>query len=42
MAAYRCAHCGQTVQRASTKRWIRSLCGTTGRTVHLMRVRWPA
>ena len=32
---YRCKHCNQTVNRPSNKKWIKSLCGKTGKTVHL-------
>lgn len=35
---YHCKHCGKTVERASTKKWIRSWCATVGKLVHLMRV----
>lgn len=35
---YRCNHCGQTVERDSTKRWIRSWCSATGQTTRLWRV----
>lgn len=37
-ATYRCSHCGQTVERASTKAWIRSYCQQADRSVHLLRV----
>ena len=36
---YRCKHCGKTVLRESTKAWIKSVCGQTGKTVHLMKVK---
>jgi hypothetical protein len=36
---YRCNHCGKTVLRDSTKAWVRSFCETTGRHVHLVRVK---
>ena len=35
---YRCVHCGKTVRRDSEKRWIKSYCDGTGRTVRLQRV----
>lgn len=35
---YYCAHCKKTVLRMSNKAWIKSYCGPTGRTVHLVRV----
>lgn len=37
-ADYRCKWCGKVVKRRSAKAWIRSVCGDTGRTVHLTRV----
>jgi hypothetical protein len=36
---YRCHHCGKTVLRESTKRWLTSYCETTGKTTRLWRVR---
>lgn len=36
---YRCKHCGKTVLRVSDKQWIKSICGETGRDVHLTLVR---
>jgi len=38
MTRYRCNHCGNIVLRDSTKRWIKSYCDTTGRTVRLWRM----
>lgn len=35
---YHCKHCGKTVQRESAKQWIKSICGATGKTVHLLKV----
>lgn len=40
MAEYRCNHCGKTVKRDSTKRWIASYCDATGKTTRLWRVAW--
>jgi phage FluMu protein Com len=41
VSAYRCKHCGKTVQRDSDKAWIKSYCDDTDRDVHLMRVKEP-
>jgi DNA-directed RNA polymerase subunit RPC12/RpoP len=30
MSKYRCNHCGKTVERDSTKRWITSMCDASG------------
>ena len=38
MSKYRCNHCGQVVERDSTKRWIKSLCERTGKTTRLWRL----
>ena len=38
MSEYRCNHCGQTVRRDSTKRWIESYCEETGRDTRLWRI----
>jgi transposase-like protein len=35
---YHCKHCGKTVVRKSDKRWIKSICETTGKTVRLQKV----
>lgn len=34
---YRCKHCGKVVERDSDKKWVKSYCDTTDRTVHLVR-----
>ena len=39
MNLYRCKHCGSVVERDSEKAWIKSICGTMGRDVYLMRVK---
>lgn len=36
---YKCKHCCKVVWRESKKKWIKSYCSTTGRTVHLMRAK---
>ena len=36
---YKCNHCRKVVQRDSEKRWLKSLCGTTGRMTRLWRVK---
>ena len=38
MNKYRCCHCKKVVNRASEKRWVKSFCEATGRTVHLVLV----
>uniref|UniRef100_A0A6H1ZNC2 Uncharacterized protein n=1 Tax=viral metagenome TaxID=1070528 RepID=A0A6H1ZNC2_9ZZZZ len=38
-AKYRCKHCGRVLLRRSTKQWIANWCYTTGRDVHLMRLK---
>lgn len=35
---YRCAHCKETVERDSTKKWVKSYCDKTGKNVHLQLV----
>jgi len=35
---YRCNHCGKTVWRVSTKRWLMSYCDTTDRMTRLWRL----
>lgn len=35
---YRCPHCKETVERDSTKQWIKSYCDKTGKNVHLQLV----
>ena len=35
MNKYKCNHCNKIVDRPSNKKWIKSLCGKTGKTVHL-------
>jgi len=37
MNTYYCNHCGQEVQRESTKRWIKSYCESAGKTTRLWR-----
>ena len=37
MAKYHCKHCGQTVERDSNKKWIKSYCEETGKVVHLIK-----
>ncbi len=37
MNTYRCNHCGRTVRRESDKRWMKSLCGRTGKMTRLWR-----
>lgn len=37
MNDYRCRHCGRVVKRKSTKQWVKSYCGKSGRDVHLVR-----
>lgn len=34
---YQCNHCGQTVERESEKRWIKSYCGKAGKMTRLWR-----
>lgn len=34
---YRCKHCKKIVDRDSKKKWIKSYCDETGKTVHLQR-----
>lgn len=36
---YHCKHCGKTVLRQSEKKWIKSICDKTGKTVRLIRVK---
>lgn len=36
--AYQCKHCGKVVRRDSSRKWIKSYCDKTGKSVHLMRV----
>lgn len=35
---FTCRHCGKTVLRAETKKWVKSFCESTGKNVHLIRV----
>lgn len=35
---YRCKHCNGIALRDSDKAWVKSVCGTTGKNVHLMRL----
>ncbi len=39
MAKYHCKHCEKTVERRSTKQWIKSYCDRVGRDIHLIRVK---
>jgi len=36
--AYKCVHCGKTVERESLKKWIKSYCEETEKSVRLMLV----
>jgi ribosomal protein L37AE/L43A len=38
MAKYYCKHCGKTLKRDSTKKWVKSYCSKSGKDVHLMKV----
>jgi hypothetical protein len=37
--AYKCNHCGKVVNRESNKKWIKSYCDETGKTIRLMFVK---
>lgn len=35
---YKCVHCGETVERQSNKKWVKSYCEDIGKDVHLQLV----
>lgn len=39
MNLYYCRHCKKNVKRASVKKWIKSYCAKTGKTVRLVPAR---
>jgi len=38
MKSYECPACRRVIKRASTKKWAKSFCASTGRNVRLQRV----
>ena len=39
MSTYICKHCGARLQRDSKKKWVKSYCNLSDKTVHLLRVK---
>lgn len=38
MSKYICKHCDRIIKRKSKKKWIKSFCQKSGKTVHLILV----